>query len=117
MEIISRFQQSPNLCKRPADELRSLGIAPVADLPVGQALMEHPGAESEPHQALVEIAGRPVGEAGVDRLGEGEEALGDPAGGSDDDHHQDLRSEMILTLEKLGIEVIDEARLRELLGD
>jgi len=41
----------------PADELRSLGIEPVADLPVGHALMEHPAAsmivEVDPEHVLL----------------------------------------------------------------
>ena len=41
----------------PADELRALGIAPVADLPVGHALMEHPAVsmivEVDPEHVLL----------------------------------------------------------------
>ena len=64
--------------------------------------MQHPGAEADAGEALVEELTGPGGEAGVDGPVEGEDALGHAAGRGDDDHHQDLR------LEQQDLDVADD---------
>ena len=76
-----------------------------------QTLVENPGPEPEPDQALVEVAGRPVGETPIDRPGEREQALGDAAGRGDDDDHQDLG------LEGKNLDVADGRGLNRRSGD
>jgi hypothetical protein len=56
-----------------------------------QASVEHAGAQAHADQALVQVGRGPLGQAGVDRPLEGEDALGHAAGRGDDDHHEDLR--------------------------
>ena len=56
-----------------------------------QAGVEHAGAQAHADQPLVQVGRGPLGQAGVDRPLEGEDALGDAAGRGDDDHHEDLR--------------------------
>ena len=53
---------------------------------------------------------RPFGEAGIDRLGEGEDPLGDPTGGRDHHGHHELR------LEQDHLDVADARRLERRRG-
>ena len=73
--------------------------------------MEHPRAQAEPDEPLVEVAGGPVGKPGIDRVGEREQPLGDPAGRGDDHHHQHLR------LQRQHLDVPDRRGLDRRRGD
>jgi hypothetical protein len=68
---------------------------------VGQALGEHPRAEAEAGELLVEVGVRPGRQAGVDRALEGEDPLRHAAGRGDDHDHQHLR------LERQDLDVAD----------
>ncbi len=81
------------------------------ELGVVQALVQHPRAEAEADQPLVEVAGGPVGQAGVDRALEGEHPLGHAAGGGDHHHHQHLG------LEGQHLDVADRGGLDRRRGD
>ena len=73
--------------------------------------VQHPRAEAQPDQALVEVGRRPVGEAGVDGRSKVKHALGHAAGRGDDDDHQDLR------LEQQDLDVADRRGVDRRRGD
>src|SRR5207253_202396 len=63
------------------------------ELPVAQAIVDHPGAEAEAAESLVEVARRPLDEARVELAPERENPLRDRAVRRDDDDENHPRRE------------------------
>jgi hypothetical protein len=87
-------------------DLGQQAALPRAELGVAEAVCSHPRPEPEPGETLVEIAPRPLDQAGVDLLLEGEDALGDAAVGSDHHHHHHPR------LKPQYLDPVDRRRLQ-----
>ncbi len=84
---------------------------PDAEARLRQARGEHPRAEADAGEPLVEEGAGPLRQARVDRALEREDALGHAAGRRDDDDHDHLR------LEQQHLDVADRRRVDRRRGD
>ena len=92
------------------DHLHELPLSG-AEPRVVEAVAEHPAAEADAGDPLVQVLARPAGDSRVHRLFEVEHPLGHAAGRGDDDDHDELG------LEEQHLGMPDRGRLERRAGD